>query len=134
MIGRPTAMVPGDAQEPPPGDSGPTRNPVDADRPADPPCGHATPPPGPATLPEVLRVPHLVDLLGLSPSAVRELLARGDLPGSKVGKRWVVRREALLAHLEAQERARRAPPTRVPTSRRRTTQRDLDRLVRAARE
>ena len=85
-----------------------------------------------AALPELLRVPDLAAVLGLSENAVRDLLARGAIPACKVGRRWVVRRGALLASLRAAERehrrslARPAPRAASPTS-------DLARIALAAR-
>ena len=62
-----------------------------------------------ADLPPLLRVPDLAELLGITPNGVRALIARGEIPASKLGRQLIVRREALLAHLKAAERARRTP-------------------------
>jgi len=88
-----------------------------------------------APLPAVLRVPDLARLLGLSESAVRDLLARGDIPASKVGRQWVVRGQALLEHLRANEpQARPRDVVQIVRSAQREVSRaDLERLVHAAR-
>ncbi|HET6203594.1 MAG TPA: helix-turn-helix domain-containing protein [Planctomycetota bacterium] len=52
-----------------------------------------------ALLPDLLVVEDLAGRLRRSPSAVRALLRAGALPGRKVGRRWVVEREALLQAL-----------------------------------
>ena len=59
-------------------------------------------------LPAILRVPHLAELLGLTPNGVRALIARGELPATKLGKQWIVRREAFLSRLLAGEKRQRA--------------------------
>ncbi|MCB9508510.1 MAG: helix-turn-helix domain-containing protein [Myxococcales bacterium] len=87
-------------------------------------------------MPELLRVPHLAAALGLSENAIRDLLARGELPASKVGRRWVVRRDALLDHLAQQERLRQprcSVESVVAAIRRAPSPRDLARHARAAR-
>ena len=55
-------------------------------------------------LPALLTVSLLAPLLGLSEHGTRALIRRGELPASRLGKRWVVRRDALEAHLKRQER------------------------------
>jgi excisionase family DNA binding protein len=70
--------------------------------------------PGMRDLPVILRVEHLVELLGISADGVRALLRRGTLPSARVGKRVLVRREAFLAYLERGERERR-PRTDSPS-------------------
>lgn len=59
----------------------------------------------------LLVVEDVAALLRLTPAHVRKLLARGELPGRRRGKRWYVLRGALLAYMApespAQRRARR---------------------------
>ena len=101
----------------------------------EPACAHVHGRP-PSPLPELLRVPHLAAALGLSENAIRDLLARGELPASKVGRQWVVRREALLDHLAEQERLRQprcSVESVVAAIRRAPSPRDLARHARAAR-
>jgi len=45
---------------------------------------------------QVLTVEHVAELLGLNPETVRRLLNKGELPGKRIGRRWYVRRAALL--------------------------------------
>jgi hypothetical protein len=47
-------------------------------------------------LPDLMWVEDLAARLRRSPSAVRDMLRRGMLPGRKVGRRWLVERGALL--------------------------------------
>ena len=85
----------------------------------------------------LLRVPDLATLLGLSENAVRDMLARGEVPGSKLGRQWVVRGEALVEHLKAEERRRlpaQAAEAALAAHRRPGSRRaDLERQARAAR-
>ncbi len=46
---------------------------------------------------DALSVPEAASILGLSPARVRALVGRGQLPGAKVGGRWVVERAAVEA-------------------------------------
>lgn len=73
-------------------------------------------------LPPLLRAGHLADLLGFTVHSVNEMLRRGTIPASKIGGRWIVRREKFVAFLERCERANRAPSPE---------QRDPARLLRA---
>ena len=50
-------------------------------------------------LPDLILVEDLAQFLGVAPSSVTRLLRRGELPGRKVGKRWIVTRHALLRAL-----------------------------------
>ena len=50
-------------------------------------------------LPDVCRVEDLAHHLNISLAAIRSALRRGDLPGRRVGKRWLVSRQALLDRL-----------------------------------
>ncbi len=52
-------------------------------------------------LPEVLDVQDLAFWLRCSPSFVRALLRAGELPGCRIGRRWLVTRAALLSRLES---------------------------------
>ncbi|MBE0610853.1 MAG: helix-turn-helix domain-containing protein [Dehalococcoidia bacterium] len=45
----------------------------------------------------MLRVSEAAELLGLSRSAVYELLYRKEIPSTKLGNRWIIPRQALLA-------------------------------------
>lgn len=65
-------------------------------------------PADPSDLPPLLRVPDLAAVLGMTSNGVRALIARGELPAAKLGRQWIVRRDALLGHLRAQERSRPA--------------------------
>ena len=47
-------------------------------------------------LPEILDVPELARWLRCSESSARRLLREGRIPGRRIGKRWLVSREALL--------------------------------------
>lgn len=58
-------------------------------------------------LPDVLVVEDLAHHLCRSPSAIRRLLRTGELPGRRIGHRWVTDRGALLRAL-ADERQRPA--------------------------
>jgi excisionase family DNA binding protein len=60
-------------------------------------------------LPPLLRVPDLAAVLGMTANGVRALIARGELPAGKLGRQWIVRRDALLARLRTLERSRPAP-------------------------
>lgn len=51
------------------------------------------------SLPDVCRVGHLSRMTGLSESAIRTLLRRGELPGRKVGRQWLISRDALIGWL-----------------------------------
>lgn len=46
---------------------------------------------------EQIAVPEAASILGLSPNRVRALVARGQLPASKLGGRWLVARAAVEA-------------------------------------
>lgn len=52
---------------------------------------------------QVFTVEQVGKLLGIGPAAVRRLLALGQLPGRKVGKRWRILRAAFEQHLSAFE-------------------------------
>lgn len=56
-------------------------------------------------LPPLLHVPLLAEVLGLTEGGVRAMLRRRELPAARIGRRWVVRREALLRHIRQQEEA-----------------------------
>ncbi len=75
-------------------------------------------------LPDVLTVKRLMSTLGKSGSAVRSLLRSGRIPATKIGKTWLVEREAFLRSLtpeyERQWRLAQRPRGRVmPLPRRR---------------
>ena len=53
-------------------------------------------------LPDVATVAVLAQILGRSESQIRALLRSGQIPGRKIGGRWIVSRRALLASLTAE--------------------------------
>ena len=70
-----------------------------------------------AHLPEILHVEDLGAVFRMDEDSARRAVARGQFgPASKIGRRWVLRRAALMAHLEAQERdqAEEEPPDPRP--------------------
>ena len=50
--------------------------------------------------PDVLHVPGIAALLGVSPDTVYDLLASGQLPGRKVGRKWLTTRSAVMRWIE----------------------------------
>lgn len=50
-------------------------------------------------LPDICQVEDLASHLRQSPSSIRAMLRKGQLPGRRVGRRWLVSRAALLAWL-----------------------------------
>ena len=60
-------------------------------------------------LPPILHVEDLARVLGTTTHGAAEACRRGRIPASKPGRRWIVRREALLAVLKREERAHRSP-------------------------
>lgn len=98
-------------------------------------------PADPNDLPPLLRVPDLAAVLGMTANGVRALIARGELPAGKLGRQWIVRRDALMGRLRTLERSRPVPVDlgdvlRAMTSPRREGRRpsraDMDRSFRAA--
>ena len=63
------------------------------------------------SLPDVVTVRDLEDHIGLSGSTLRAHLRAGRLPGRRVGRRWLISRQALLAFLA--ENAVEARPRRT---------------------
>lgn len=55
----------------------------------------------PARSPEVLDVRMAAALLTVSPDTVYELFARGELPGRKVGRKWITTKAAVLRWIES---------------------------------
>jgi excisionase family DNA binding protein len=51
--------------------------------------------------PEVLDVPRAAQMLTVSPDTVYDLLKRRELPGRKVGRKWLTTRGALLRWIES---------------------------------
>jgi hypothetical protein len=51
-------------------------------------------------LPEVMDHRTLAPFLDLSPKSVAALCRKGELPGVRVGKRWIITRAALLTALD----------------------------------
>jgi excisionase family DNA binding protein len=50
---------------------------------------------------EVLNVKMAAELLTVSPDTVYDLFKRGELPGRKVGRKWLTTRNALLRWIES---------------------------------
>lgn len=57
-------------------------------------------------LPDICTVEAYASHVGLSPATVRAQLRDGRLPGRRVGRRWLIARLALIAHLAAPTPAR----------------------------
>jgi excisionase family DNA binding protein len=55
----------------------------------------------PLRTPEVLDVRMAAALLTVSPDTVYELFARGELPGRKVGRKWITTKAAVLRWIES---------------------------------
>lgn len=80
-------------------------------------------------LPDVCRVEDLAHHLHTSASVIRSALRRGEIPGRRVGKRWLIARQALIESLAmrpdvlegARPSSRATVPLSVVRSRRRTT-------------
>lgn len=58
-------------------------------------------------LPDLLTVEDLARHLRRSHSAIRALLRAGDIPGRRIGRRWIVDRGALLRSLDGEDRGSR---------------------------
>lgn len=67
-----------------------------------------------AALPALLQLADLALALGVSESAARRALHAGLCPFSRVGRRLVVRRDALLAAIAAREVDRAGPTPTLP--------------------
>lgn len=52
-------------------------------------------------LPDVCRVEDLAEHLQVSTAAIRRALRRGELPGRRVGRRWLISRLALVEWLSS---------------------------------
>lgn len=62
-----------------------------------------------------LRVSEAAELLGLSRSSIYELLYRKEIPSTKLGNRWIIPRQALLAMFGLRDEQKTdAPPKRAP--------------------
>ncbi|SRR6266851_1869843 len=57
-------------------------------------------PAAPQRTPEVLDVKMTAALLTVSPDLVYELFAKGELPGRKVGRKWITTKAAVLRWIE----------------------------------
>jgi len=76
-------------------------------------------------LPPLLSASDLGPLLKMSAHGIRAMIRRGELPASRLGRRWFVRRDALESLLKRREvktsqpdgaaRALRGLSTRLPT-------------------
>ena len=64
--------------------------------------------------PDVLDVHLTAQLLTVSADTVYDLLQRGDLPGRKVGRKWLTTKTAVLKWLEQSARRARLPRRRRP--------------------
>ncbi len=67
-----------------------------------------------ACLPEILSVEDVAEALGVTPGAVRAMIARGEIPAAKLGRCWRIRRVALLAAIQEGEVAPASPGRPVP--------------------
>src|SRR5207302_5020739 len=63
-----------------------------------------------ARLPEVLDVHMTAQFLTVSADTVYDLFHRGDLPGRKVGRKWLTTKTAVLRWLEASTKRSTAAP------------------------
>ena len=70
---------------------------------------HHAPRPAAGRWPDVLDVPLTAQLLTVSADTVYDLLQRGDLPGRKVGRKWLITKTSVLQWLEQS-----APPRTTP--------------------
>jgi excisionase family DNA binding protein len=61
---------------------------------------HRKPHPTPARLPDVLDVHGTATLLTVSTDTVYDLFASGELPGRKVGRKWITTKAAVLRWIE----------------------------------
>src|SRR4030095_11395860 len=59
--------------------------------------------------PDVLDVPLTAQFLTVSADTVYDLLQRGDLPGRKVGRKWLTTKTAVLKWLEQSATSRPTP-------------------------
>lgn len=59
------------------------------------------------SLPDIITVDGYARHVGLHPSTVRAQLRDGRLPGRRVGRRWLIARLALIAHLAPSARGPR---------------------------
>ncbi len=62
---------------------------------------HKTRNSAPQRTPEVLDVPGAAALLTVSPDTVYALFASGELPGRKVGRKWITTKAAILRWIES---------------------------------
>jgi excisionase family DNA binding protein len=56
-----------------------------------------------ACLPEILDIEGVGEALGVTPGAVRRMIARGEIPAARLGRRWRIRRVALLDAIRERE-------------------------------
>lgn len=61
-------------------------------------------------LPDILTVEDLARYIPLSPTSIRAHLRAGRLPGRKIGRRWLIDREALLSYLSPPTAGNHEPP------------------------
>jgi excisionase family DNA binding protein len=55
----------------------------------------------PSNEPLIYRVPEVARVLGCTEAVARQMIARGQIPSRRLGRRVIVLREELLAHLDA---------------------------------
>jgi excisionase family DNA binding protein len=65
----------------------------------------------PTRISEVLDVRMAAELLTVSPDTVYDLFKRGELPGRKVGRKWLTTRNAVLRWIESSSEGGRGKPT-----------------------
>lgn len=61
-------------------------------------------------LPDILVAEELSGILRMTPAGVRAALRSGRIPGRRVGRRWLVSRSALLAHIARTPSLRQVNP------------------------
>ena len=52
---------------------------------------------------DIMRVDEAADLLGKHPDTVRSLLRKGELPGRKIGREWIMLKSELEKFLKESE-------------------------------
>jgi excisionase family DNA binding protein len=57
------------------------------------------------SLPRLLTVAEVADYLGQAPRTIHEWIRKGELPGIKIGRRWFIVEEDLLAYIRSRSEA-----------------------------
>jgi excisionase family DNA binding protein len=57
------------------------------------------------TLPRLLATPDVADYLGQKPRTIHDWIRKGELPGIKLGRRWFIVEEDLLAYIRSRSEA-----------------------------